>query len=46
MLVTGRFGPDVSNEDNALKFKDFLVKEEDQGRAEISVMVSFMGMAS
>jgi len=44
--VTGRFGPDVSKEYNAFKFKDLLVKEERQGRAEISVMVSFIGMAS
>ena len=46
MPVTGRFGPDVSKEYNAFKFKDFLVKDEGQSRAEISVVVSFMDMAS
>jgi hypothetical protein len=44
MPVVGRFVLDVPEEYNAFKFKDFLVKEESQGRAEIYVMVSFMGM--
>jgi hypothetical protein len=39
MPVFGRFVLDVSEEYNALKFKEFLVKVESQGRSEISVMV-------
>jgi len=46
MPVTGRCGPGNSKGYCAFKFKDFLVKEEGQGRGEISVMVSFMGMSS
>jgi hypothetical protein len=43
MPVIGQYAPNVSKEYNAFKVKDFLVKEERQSRAEISVTVTFMG---
>lgn len=46
MPVIGRYAPDVSKEYIAFKVKTFLVKEERQSRAEISVMVTFMVMLS